>query len=403
MSTELATAKDDNTAQQRVRKTSRLRGIEFPPAMESQFQQEMDRLRRRRDQLTAWVAVALYGLFGVSDHIMLPDVYQQAWAIRFLFVIPLMVLYAIGIGSVRSMLVREILMSSLVVITALSIAWIASLSHHPNAAHYHSGIALIVLFGNIVLKLRLRDAIGSSAVVTLLYGFVLMDIETMPAEVRINHWLVFVTAAVISLTANYRMEQDQRRAFLAKAREQERNEDLTHAVELLGKLSAEDPLTKIANRREFDRRLQLEWGRARREAQPLALILADVDFFKNYNDHYGHPAGDACLQQIASILRSVPQRSSDLVARLGGEEFAVLLPGTTIEDAAHLAESMRRAVLELNLPHAYSEVAPVVSASFGVAAMLPQMREEPAELLADADVALYNAKKNGRNRVVIHA
>jgi diguanylate cyclase (GGDEF)-like protein len=177
---------------------------------------------------------------------------------------------------------------------------------------------------------------------------------------------------------------------------------MSHAVELLGKLSAEDALTEIANRREFDRRLAIEWGRARRQTQPLALILADVDFFKAYNDHYGHPAGDACLQQIAAILRSIPQRSTDLVARLGGEEFGVLMPATTVGDAERLAESMRKAVLELNLQHARSSAAPVISASFGVAAMLPAAQDEPAQLLANADAALYSAKKNGRNRTVIY-
>jgi diguanylate cyclase (GGDEF)-like protein len=199
------------------------------------------------------------------------------------------------------------------------------------------------------------------------------------------------------------MEQDQRRAFIAKARERERNEELSRAVELFGRLSAEDPLTELANRREFDRRLELEWGRARRDSRPLALILIDVDYFKDYNDLYGHQAGDACLQRIAGILRSIPQRSSDLVARLGGEEFGVLLPGTSINDAAELAEQMRTVVLELNLPHGASPATRVVSACFGVAAAVPASEDNPAALFANADAALYAAKKKGRNRVEVRA
>jgi diguanylate cyclase (GGDEF)-like protein len=318
-------------------------------------------------------------------------------------VIPLLALYTFGITKVERSVAREVLMSAMVIMVAASVVFITSLSDHPNADHYHFGIILVVLFGNIVLKLRPRAAIVSSLVITSIYAILLTHMNSLAAEVRSNDLLIFITSVVISLIASFQMDQDQRRAYLARIREQQRNDELIDTVEQLGKLSAEDPLTEIANRREFDRRLKMEWGRARRETQPLALILVDVDFFKSYNDNYGHPAGDVCLQRVASTLCSVPQRSTDLVARLGGEEFVVLLPGTSVNDAAQLAEQMRRAILELNAEHIGSTAAPVVSASFGVTAILPGPQDEQAQLLANADVALYNAKKNGRNRVVIHA
>jgi diguanylate cyclase (GGDEF)-like protein len=199
------------------------------------------------------------------------------------------------------------------------------------------------------------------------------------------------------------MDQDQRRAYLARSREQARNQELSYAVEMLAKISAEDALTQIANRREFDRRLNLEWSRAKRESKMLALVLVDVDCFKNYNDHYGHPAGDDCLQKIALVLRNVPKRPADLVARFGGEEFVALLPGIGLEDAAKLAERMRQAVLDLQIPHAASRVASGVTASFGVAAMRPMAHGQPIELVAAADAALYSAKNKGRNRVEMQA
>ena len=258
------------------------------------------------------------------------------------------------------------------------------------------------LFANIVLAQRLRSATMTSVVLGIVYAVSLYGIATMPPEVAFNNWLYFFAAVAISLIANVRMDQDRRRAYFARARELERNRELSDAVELLERLSAEDALTKLPNRREFDRRLALEWGRARRELQSVALVLVDVDSFKAYNDHYGHPAGDSCLQQVAGALAAVPQRSSDLVARFGGEEFVVLLPDTTLEDAALIADRMRAAVEQMRITHEYSVAAQVVTASFGVAAMMPTPRNEPQELLAHADAALYRAKAEGRNRVAEH-
>ncbi|WP_019139837.1 GGDEF domain-containing protein [Noviherbaspirillum massiliense] len=372
----------------------------FSARVEAAFEADMDAMQVRQLRRSGLVALLLYGLFAISDFMMMPDAYWQAWKIR-MTVLPLLVLGILGGIRLPGKLMREIIVSVAIVLVGVSVAWIAGLSRHPNAVHYHAGIILVVLFGNIALGQRFRGALVTSVALSVVYGFYLIRLNPGAAPVRFNSWLLFFAAAVISLLANYQMNHDRRLAHLARARERERNEELSHAVELLQKLSAEDALTQIANRRELDYRLKLEWGRARRESQPLAMILIDVDCFKNYNDHYGHPAGDSCLQQIAIALSAVPQRSSDLVARFGGEEFVVLLPATALEDAAEVAERMRQAVLELNMPHAASTVAPVVSASFGVAAALPALQTEPAQLLADADAALYRAKLNGRNQVAV--
>lgn len=373
----------------------------FPPGMEQAFQNEMERMRAIRMQKTGLVALLLYGAFAISDRTMVPDVYLQAWAIRFLLVMPLMLLFTLCVNKVRQPAVRELLLSSSVVIVGASLLGIAALSHHPNARQYHTGITLVVLFGNIVLGLRLRDAIITSAVMALLYALSLMPLQALPPEVRFNDWLFYLSSVAISLIANFRMDQDQRRAYLARVREHERNTELSDAVELLARLSAEDALTQIANRREFERRLNLEWSRAKRDARPLALILIDVDCFKNYNDYYGHPAGDACLRRIAAVLRTIPKRAPDLVARFGGEEFVVLLPGTSVADAAQMAQRMQRAVVDLLIPHAASSAAPGVTASFGVAGLVPATDNQPLDLVAAADAALYRAKEGGRNRVVL--
>lgn len=167
----------------------------------------------------------------------------------------------------------------------------------------------------------------------------------------------------------------------------------------LERLAGEDGLTGIANRRRFDAALHAEFLRAARQHSPLALILADVDHFKPYNDIYGHPAGDECLQRVAALVAdSAQHRASDLVARYGGEELAILLPGTDLAGAKIVAERVRRIVAEAGLKHAGSPIGHV-TLSLGVHACIPHEDHEPQSLVDSADKALYAAKAGGRNRV----
>jgi diguanylate cyclase (GGDEF)-like protein len=178
-----------------------------------------------------------------------------------------------------------------------------------------------------------------------------------------------------------------------------RTAELEAATERLAQLSREDALTGVANRRRLDEALEDEWRRASRQRSPLALLLLDVDFFKAYNDHLGHLAGDSCLKAVASTVADTHRRAGEVVARFGGEEFAVLLPGVPQEQARAAAEDLRQRVQQLDLPHPGSSVAAVVTVSVGVAWLQPEGEGSPRELLVAADRALYRAKAAGRNRV----
>lgn len=181
------------------------------------------------------------------------------------------------------------------------------------------------------------------------------------------------------------------------------SDGLAQANVELSSLALKDPLTHLANRRAFDGAVQRELARARREGGPVSLLMLDVDHFKKFNDHYGHPAGDACLRRIASAIASELTRPADLAARYGGEEFVVLLPGTSPYGAATVAERIRNAVASLDMVHACSDEG-IVSVSIGGATMDPGSKGvNPADLLADADVALYAAKRDGRNRFKFHS
>ncbi|HSH43934.1 MAG TPA: diguanylate cyclase [Arenicellales bacterium] len=168
----------------------------------------------------------------------------------------------------------------------------------------------------------------------------------------------------------------------------------------LERISGIDSLTGLANRRTMDAYLEREWRRLRRTNQPVSVLLFDVDCFKEYNDHYGHLAGDECLQKVAGVLSDVSGRSSDLVARYGGEEFVIILPGTDEGSAMELADKARERVMALRIEHRYSGVAQVVTLSAGVACAEPYQAGNPQDILHRADEALYAAKDEGRNRVV---
>lgn len=166
----------------------------------------------------------------------------------------------------------------------------------------------------------------------------------------------------------------------------------------LQELAHTDKLTQLANRRRFDEVLEHEVRRAQRAGAPLALILLDVDFFKRFNDRYGHPAGDACLQAVAGVLAAQLNRNRDLPARYGGEEFAIILPDTELAGAMAVAERLRHEIEGLQLPH-LDAPGGVVTASLGVAALDPEQGQDAAGLLTRVDRHLYQAKHAGRNRI----
>ncbi|MEM1167557.1 MAG: diguanylate cyclase [Cyanobacteria bacterium P01_H01_bin.35] len=180
----------------------------------------------------------------------------------------------------------------------------------------------------------------------------------------------------------------------------ERTAQLEQVNQELLRIANLDGLTQIANRRSFDEYLAVEWRRHLREQQFLSLIMIDIDYFKHYNDHYGHQGGDDCLMRVAQAISQVPQRPTDLVARYGGEEFAVILPNTNIEGAFTVAESIRLAIASLSIPHAQSEVSQFVTLSLGGASIIPNLEGTLEDLIYLADDALYQAKRQGRNQVI---
>lgn len=162
-----------------------------------------------------------------------------------------------------------------------------------------------------------------------------------------------------------------------------------------------DELTEIANRRHFNKSLQQAWQLCLDQTIPLSLILCDIDYFKSYNDHYGHLAGDHCLKQVAKAINQVVRLSTDLVARYGGEEFVAILPQTNLQGAVQVAQRIQQKVQDLKIIHAFSSISEQITLSLGISTRIPTRQSSPLVLIHDSDKALYEAKKRGRNRYCV--
>ncbi len=224
---------------------------------------------------------------------------------------------------------------------------------------------------------------------TLAASFMQMSEEIQQSRQQLEDYSHSLEAKVHDRTAALAAEVDRRAQAEAA---------LTIANQELQQLAYVDGLTQIPNRRRFDEQLATAWQRLQREQLPLSLIIGDVDYFKCYNDYYGHQAGDACLTQVAAAIAAAIRRPDDLAARYGGEEFAILLPQTHRTGAAIVADRIQQQIGELQLPHAQSAVRDRVTMSLGIATIVPSPACQPGDLLAAADRALYAAKTSGRDR-----
>jgi diguanylate cyclase (GGDEF)-like protein len=212
---------------------------------------------------------------------------------------------------------------------------------------------------------------------------------------------MFLLALLFLAYALYRLRTSQvtRRTLQLEREVSERTAALEEANRQLKQLSIEDGLTGLLNRRAFDAILQDECRRGERAQVPLALMMLDIDYFKQFNDIYGHQAGDTCLILVADTLKKACGRAGEFVARYGGEEIAIILPATSPDYARQQAENLRCRLADLAIPHSGSVAADMVTVSIGVTSLIPRTEMSPSALLAAADKALYKAKEAGRNKV----
>ena len=236
----------------------------------------------------------------------------------------------------------------------------------------------------------------------MIANVVWIGVDRVHPNVLVVYNFYCLLAGFFALLTTYVLEQSQRKIYLQDRILKLEKVSLAEANVRLNSLNSMDGLTGIANRRGFDEKLAEEWNRAQRARQGISLLMIDVDYFKRYNDCYGHLRGDICLKQVAAALQRLATRPGDVVARYGGEEFAIVLSGTDTRQAKVIAQEALQAIWELNVPHANSEIESRVTLSIGVASMWPTTENRPEDLVAKADEALYQAKDAGRNRIALY-
>jgi diguanylate cyclase (GGDEF)-like protein len=300
---------------------------------------------------------------------------------------------------------RETLASVMMVVSGAALSALYVTGAWSNAPMANTAMILTILLGVLVLQLRAPYAIATTCVLLAMHAGALIAGPPLGLVAKAQYLESTVIAAVVALIANWRQERENRRSYLLTLKERVRREALSADNRALDDLARRDPLTGLPNRRAFDEWLAAAASDATTadatEGKPrrLSLIAVDIDHFKPFNDHYGHPAGDACLRQVAACLREQLRDHSDLVARVGGEEFAVLLPGASIDDAIVIAERFRAAVADMEVPHAKADVSGMVTISAGVATAPGLGTLQVQAMILRADAALYAAKQAGRNQV----
>jgi len=265
-------------------------------------------------------------------------------------------------------------------------------------ASYFVIYVLFIIYGVANLRLAQAALIGFTSLgVSFLILYLANVTSEMPMLVQYG-----LMANLVGCGNAYVLEVRDRRLYLQARMLELEKRQLNRLSERMVQLAREDGLTGLANRRHFNDSFMIEWERARREQQALALVFVDVDHFKAYNDNHGHLEGDRALVAVAAAIKPLARRAGDLAARYGGEEFVLLLPNTPASGAREVADELLAAVDGRRIPHKASSVGPYVSVSIGVASMVPDVHLAPSQLIDCADAALYAAKEGGRHQVVVN-
>ena len=371
----------------------------FPPYYESQFRKYYAKEFESARRVTICIGAMICFAMGILDKFFFGD----NWIYLILF--RHIVAGSLLIGSVLFTFTRYFLPNqqlTIVVVQAIVTVVLTNLiatAPREAALVYFSGLILLILFSTVVARLHFLRGLISTLIIGLGYFSVIVWLDKFPVEILFGHLLFYLAAAILGLTAAYLMERSVRVDYLQNRIVTLLNEELHQVNALLSEQATQDGLTGLANRFHFDQVLKNEWLRAQRANTPMSMLLLDLDYFKTYNDTYGHQAGDLCLTQTAQLIKQVSRRPGDLAARYGGEEFVVILTETDENSAKLLATQINADICCLGIPHSTSRVAPYVTASVGCATITPTNTDQPEQLIERADQALYTAKANGRNQI----
>lgn len=362
------------------------RSLSFDGELEQAFKRYHANVFLRRMRWALLVATLLALLFVLLDAINMPDPLRgQVLALRLGVIQPLLLLAWLATyrRGLRDHL--QLIGGTVALLCGLAVAAIIGLARYHNFALPYEGIILVTVFFYFLTGLRFSTAVLCGWLTFFVYLMVELSVG-LTGEWLVSNALFLALANVIGSVGCYSLEYATRQNFLAHG--------------LLQDLAEKDFLTGLLNRRAFTERAERSWRQAQREKQALGVVMMDIDFFKRYNDHYGHAAGDEALRQVARVIGEHARRPLDCAARYGGEEFVGVWYGLGEEQLLAILQDICHATEALALSHAHSDAAGVVTLSIGLAYLTPQPHQSLADALRLADVALYLAKEQGRNRVV---
>ncbi len=378
------------------------RTLSFPKPLEQTFQHDIAASRRRLMLVCALIGIATFWLLSMSDAQMLASLgpRQARGRIGILVVMVSSLVFALlmpGFGA-RNWHYEALTFLNTMAINA-TLVMAGRVSSDVLVLTHTQAVVLVLMYAALAARQRFWWSL-SSVVITAAAYIGLVDGKTTELQQIVDQNIKFIlVASAFTLACNYLFERGERRAWLLRQLDIHKRAALVDTQDRLRLLSHCDALTGLFNRRRFMGDLEAAWRAGQDARQPLAVLMLDVDHFKLYNDTYGHPAGDACLVSIAELLRQHVHDEHGIVARWGGEEFAVLLHPCTAERASAVARQLCEAVKGAGIEHRVSPVAPCVTVSIGLATATPQGVVGPDDLIAAADRALYQAKAQGRDGI----
>jgi diguanylate cyclase (GGDEF)-like protein len=361
------------------------RWMRFEPALESAWR--VDQFREGRRYLRVNLAILAVIVFAIVqiDRIVMPAIGQAVPDVLRLGVMVPILLLALAVSFLRGADVwYPRVMAVLMTLALMTIAWIGLWAWSEGEDRLFVRLVIATVAVYFVLGLPFRSALAANAIALAFY-VVAATVWEMPAVVLVHALAMLLMTNVMCALGAYNLEHARRTAWLDSR--------------LLAETALQDGLTGIHNRRRFDEHLQRVWQQCVRERKPIALLFADIDRFKAYNDRYGHQAGDEALRAVARVLARFARRPLDIAARYGGEEFAVVLFDAAREHVEHIGEHILEEVRRLGVVHADSGAAQVLTISMGIACVVPTAKRSCEGLLQLADQALYAAKDDGRNQL----
>ncbi len=374
--------------------------LRFTPALESEYKQEQVELRRKYLVISGYLGIATLNAYWLLNYKLIADVADWFQPLQWMLTAFMLANLQIVSRPIKPWL-RELIYALNVSAVAVLTSMVYGRSQMPSSYAGYTTVFLIPLFACVASR---QPFWATALTSTIALGGFLFTVNPLTAIEAVMAWdvtMMLITATSFIFIASYTLEHGERMDYLLERLGLRQGQALDAAVASLHELSVTDPLTGISNRRHFEAELAVAAGEGR--GQSLAMLIMDVDHFKAYNDGYGHNAGDVCLKRVAQAIKDAASKEGFLAARLGGEEFGVLMPGCDVEQARRMGQKICEAMRKANLPHRFSKTASHVTVSIGAAHIAVEGEVSSRSLLSMADEALYRAKMGGRNRVEVAA